>query len=74
MATELKTYFMLYYIQRVRRWRCWLRYCYTRGKVAGSISGGVLGINFFHIILDSTEPLTQINTRKAFGDVRLAGG
>jgi len=64
----------MYYIQRVRRWCSWLRHCYKKGKVAGSIPDGVLGINFFHIILDSTEPLTEINTREVFWDVRLAGG
>jgi hypothetical protein len=51
MVTELKIYFMFYYIQRVRRWRSWLRHCYTRGKVAGSIPDGVLGIIFIYIIL-----------------------
>jgi len=41
----------------------WLRCCATNRKVAGSILDGVIGI--FHLrILGSTQPLTEMSTRK----------
>ena len=60
VPTELKTYSMLYYIQRVTTWRSWLRHCYKRRKFAVSNPDGLIGIIFIHIILGSTEPLTEM--------------
>ena len=53
----------------VTRWRSWLRHCATSQKVAGSISGGVIGIFLLHnpsgrtMTLGLTQPLTEMNTR-----------
>ena len=73
VPTEPKTYTMLYYIQRVTWWCSWLRHCSTSRKVAGSIPDGVLGIIFIHIILGSTESLTEMSTRKISCGVKAAG-
>jgi hypothetical protein len=51
------------------RWRNWLRHCATNRKVAGSISGGVIGIFQWlnpsgrTVVLGSTQPLTEMSTR-----------
>jgi len=74
METELKTFFMFYYIQGVSRWCSWFRHCCTRRKVGGSIPGVVLGIIFIHKFLVSTKPLREMNTKKFFWDVKPAGG
>jgi hypothetical protein len=48
----------------------WLRYCATFRKVAGSIPDGVTGILQLHnpsdrtIALESTQPLTEMSTRR----------
>jgi len=47
VLTELRTYFILYNIQRVTRWCSSLRHCYKIRKASGWILGGVLGITFF---------------------------
>jgi hypothetical protein len=52
------------------RWSSWMRHCATHRKVAGSIPDGVTGI--FHwlnpsgltMALGSTQPLTEMSTRK----------
>jgi len=72
VQTELKV-FIFYYIQRVRRWRSSLRHCSRRRKNAGSISDGVLGIIFIHIILCSTEPETKICARNVSWGIKAAG-
>ena len=59
---EMKTHFMLCYIQRLKRWSSWLRHCCTRWKFAALIPDCILEI-FIHIFLDSTELLRKINTR-----------
>jgi hypothetical protein len=58
VLAEIKTYFMLCYIQRVKRWSGWLRHCCTRREFAALNPDGLLEI-FIHIFLDSTEPLAE---------------
>jgi len=56
-----------------RLWRIWLRHCATTWEVAGSISGGVLGIFRWHnpsgptIALGSTQPLTEMSIGNTLG-------
>jgi len=73
VPTELKTYIILYYIHLVKLWCCWLRNCSESLNVADSIPDGVLGIIFIHIILGSTEPLTEMNTMKVSWDANETG-
>ena len=61
------------------RWRSWLRHCATSRKVAGSIPDGVIGIFQLHnhsgrtMALGSTQPLTEMSTRKISWGVKAAG-
>ena len=53
-------------------WRSWLSRCLTSQKVAGSISGGVIGISHRHnpsrctMALGSTQPLNRNEYQKCF--------
>ena len=57
----------------------WLRCCATNRKVAGSIPDGVTGIFHRHnpsdrpMALGSTQPLTQMSTRRISWGVNAAG-
>ena len=55
---------------RSTRWRIWLRHCATSRKVAGSVLYGVIRIFHWHNpsdrTLESTQPLTEMSTRKIF--------
>jgi len=47
-------------------WRSWLRHCTTGRKVAGSVPDGVFGIfpSGRAVALGSTQPLTEMSTRR----------
>ena len=57
----------------------WLRCCATNRKVAGSIPDGVIGIFHGHnpsdriMALGSTQPLTEMSTRRISLGVNAAG-
>ena len=57
----------------------WLRCCDTNRKVAGSIPDSVIGIFHWHnpsdrtMALGSTQPLTEMSTRKIYWGVNAAG-
>jgi hypothetical protein len=61
------------------RWRSWLRHCIKNRKVAGSIPDDVLAIFHWHntsgrtMALGSTQPLTEMSTRKFCLAVKAAG-
>jgi len=64
---------------RGTRWRGWLRHCATSQKVAGSIPDGVIGIFLKHnpsgrnMVLELTQPLTELSTRYISWEVKAAG-
>jgi hypothetical protein len=48
------------------RWRCWLRHCATKWKVAGSIRDGIidsLNLSGRTVDLGSIQPVTEMTTR-----------
>jgi hypothetical protein len=56
-----------------------LKHCPTSRKVAGPISDGVIGIFHWHNLsgrttdLGSAQPLTEMNTRNIYWEVKEAG-
>jgi hypothetical protein len=60
-------------------WRSWLRHCATNWKVAGSIPDGVVEMFHWHnssgrtMALGSTQPLTEMRTKKIPLGVKVAG-
>jgi hypothetical protein len=64
------------WILRDRQWHSWLRNCTTSQKVTDLFPSGVFGIFHWHntsgcpMALGSTEPLTEISTRKIFWRVK----
>jgi hypothetical protein len=57
----------------------WLRHCATNQNFVGSIPDGVTGIFHLHnpagrtMVLGSTQPLTEMNTRNIPWEVKAAG-
>ena len=49
MAKEIKTYVLLYCVERVTRWSSWLRHCWSKWKVAGFDSWWCTWIIHSHI-------------------------
>ena len=57
----------------------WLRHCATSRKVTESITESIVGIFHCHypsgrtMVLELTQPLTEISTRNIFWGINVAG-